>query len=304
MSYMRSTDSAVLQEFGRIMQEKDQLKKVAQTTAAPLSDDEKAKLQQALAGFAKMPSNGPGMERWINRLKGQTDPYLKQVHDALVQRHQLWQAGKGSDEVAKVPLPAAPPAKVAQVKAPPVNQAVEAYTSKLRELQARATTPNPNHDPKLMISRRELAHLAQLGRAVSPQVAQQANGPLLEYDAGRDPKPVLLGLKTHEEAAAVPHNNRAALSIREKVAEQKAYDVTGKEDIVHEAHPQTAKVNGDVVENLNEQQDADLAVAEKSAKSILIALYKLAKRLKAEKNAKAYTLVKETFLELSKSLRK
>lgn len=89
-----------------------------------------------------------------------------------------------------------------------------------------------------------------------------------------------------------------------KTAEQKSYDVTGKEDLVHEAHPQTAKVNDEVVENIAEQQRADREVAEKSAKGILVALYKLAKRLKAEKNTKAYSLVKETFLDLSKSLKK
>lgn len=213
MSYMRSTDSAVLQEFGRLMQEKEQLKKVAQV-AAPLSDDEKIKLQHALAEFTKAPSNGGAMEKWIARLNGQTDPYLKQVHDALSQRWSLWSQGKDSKEVASIPLPAFP-------------------------TQAPAMPP------------------------------------------------------TH-----------AALSIRQKLADQKAYDVTGKEDIVHEAHPQSAKVEGDTVENLNEQQDADLAIADKSAKNVLIALYKLAKSLKAEKNDKAYALVKETFLDLSKSLKK
>lgn len=305
MSYMRSTDSAVLQEFGRIMQEKDELKKVAQT-AAPLSDDEKEKLRHTLAGLAAAPSNGPAMERWISRLRGQIEPYLKQVHDALAERYRLWSAGKSAAEIAAVPLPASP-TKVAQVKGPasPADAAFEAYTNKLIELQVRAQKPNPNHDPALMISRRELEHLAQLGRAVNPDIAKQATGPLLEYDAGRDPKPVLLGMKTHEEAS-MPHRTvaSATLSIHEKVAEQKSYDVTGKEDIVHEAHPQTAKVNGEVVENLNEQQRADLAVAEKSAKNILVALYKLAKRLRSEKNTKAYSLVKECFLELSKSLKK
>jgi hypothetical protein len=237
MSYMRSTDSAVLQEFGRIMQEKDELKKVAQVNP----------------------------------------------------------------------------------------DAFEAYKNKLLDLQLRAQKPNPNHDPRLMISKRDLEQLVQLGRAVSQDFAQQAMGVLAEYDAGRDPKPVLLGLKTHEELAKVPRtpntprmpdrmqNNvvkapipstRAALSTREKTADQKAYDVTGKEDIVQQAHPKTSIVSGDVVENLNEQQDADLLVAEKSAKNVLLALYKLAKRLRAEKNEKAYVLVKETFLELSKSLKK
>lgn len=225
MSYMKSTDSAVLEEFGRIMQEKEAMTKIAQAVA-PLSEDDKAKLQRALAEFVKSPSNGPGMEKWINRLKGQTDPYLKSVHDALAQRYQLWAAGKDSKEVGAVALPGAPQ---------PNNM---------------ATQPQPG-------------------------------------------APV----------AAVPPA-RAALSTRQKTADGKAYDVTGKEDIVNEAHPGKAMVEGELVENLNQQQDADKAVAEKSAKNVLIALYKLAKRLKAEKNEKAYALVKETFLDLSKSFKK
>lgn len=226
MSYMRSTDSAVLQEFGRIMQEKEELKKVAQVAAAPLSEEEKAKLQHALAEFTKNPANGPGMEKWINRLKGQADPYLKQVHDALAERYSLWAQGKEGKEVGAIPLP------------------------------------------------------------MGQQPAQMAKQP-----AAAPP------------VAAVPPA-RAALSAREKTADQKAYDVTGKEDMVAEAHPGKAMVEGELVENLNQQQAADKAVAEKSAKNILIALYKLAKRLKAENNEKAYALVKETFLDLSKSLKK
>jgi len=224
MTYMRSTDSAVLQEFGRLMEEKDALKKVAQVV--PLSDEEKAKLQHALAGLMQMPSNGPAMEKWVNRLKGQTDPYLKQVHDALAQRYSLWSQGKDAKEVGAVPLP------------------------------------------------------------MAPQPDQMAKHPT-----------------SGQPVAAVPPA-RAALSVREKTADGKEYGVTPKEDLVHEAHPKSALVSGDVVENLNEQQDADLAVAEKSAKDILLALYKLAKRLQAEKNDKAYALVKDTFLELSKSLKK
>lgn len=225
MKYMRSTDSAVLQEFGRLMEKKDGLKKVAQA-AAPLTDQEKARLQNALGEFMKMPSNGPGMEKWINRLKEQTDPYLKQVHDALAERYKLWAQGKDAQEIGAVPLPGVTqPSQKAKVPAPGAPIA-----------------------------------------AVTPA--------------------------------------RAALSTREKVAEQKAYDVSGKEDMVQEAHPNKAMVEGELVENLNEQQDADKAVAEKSAKSILVALYKLAKRLKAENNKKAYALVKDTFLDLSKSLKK
>ena len=225
MKYMRFEDSAVLQEFGRIMQEKEELKKVAQATA-PLSEDEKAKLQHTLAELQKAPSNGPAMEKWLKRLQGQADPYLKSVHDALAQRYALWQQGKEAAEIGAVPFPGAP------------------------QPDGVAAKPAPG-------------------------------------------APV----------AAVPPA-RAALSQREKTAEQKAYDVTGKEDMVAEAHPGTATVEGEVVENLNQQQAADKAVAEKSAKNVLVALYKLAKRLQAEQNEKAYALVKETFLDISKSLKK
>ncbi len=97
----------------------------------------------------------------------------------------------------------------------------------------------------------------------------------------------------------------ASVSETGKTAEQKAYDVTGKEDLVHEAHPNPAKTCGDeLVENLNEQQDADKEVAEKSARDVLVALYKLAKRLKSENNDEAFTLVKNTFLDISNSLKK
>ena len=209
---LRSTSSSVLEEFGRLMQQKEELKKVAQVMAAPLGDDEKAKLQQALAALTKMPAQGPMMEHWMQRLKGQADPYLKQVHDALAQRYQLWADGKDAAEVGAIPLPLAP---------------------------------------------------------------QKDNM------AAQPPMPTTASVKQ---------------------ADQKAYDVTGKEDIVHEAHPNKAMVSGDLVENLNQQQDADLSVAQKSA--VLKALYKLAKKLQAEKNDAAYKMVKETFMDLSKSLKK
>jgi hypothetical protein len=111
--------------------------------------------------------------------------------------------------------------------------------------------------------------------------------------------------KSRQQASVPTHRRQGqALSQREKVAEEKKYDVSPKEDIVHEAHPQTAKVSGDVVENLNEQQAADLEVAQKSAKDVLTALYKLAKKLQAEKNDVAYKLVKETFLDIAKTIKK
>ncbi len=103
-------------------------------------------------------------------------------------------------------------------------------------------------------------------------------------------------------APAAPVAPTKAASV-EKTADQKCYDVTPKEDLVDLAHPQTAHVAGDVVENANEQHAADKAVAEKSA-AILKALYKLAKRLQAEQNEEAYKLVKATFLEVSATLKK
>lgn len=223
MSYMKSTDSAVLAEFGRIMSEKEGLKKIAQV--APLSQEEFGALQRTLTDLTKNPANGPTMEKWINRLKGQTDPFLNAVHTALVNRYQLWSEGKDNAAISSILLPS--PANAPQMAGKPAGQPI----------------------------------------------------------------------------AAIPQNH-ASLNSNKKVAEQKAYDVTGKEDMVAKAHPGTAMVEGDVVENNNEQQDADLAVAEKSAKAVLLALYKLAKRLKAENNEKAYALVKETFLDLSKSFKK
>lgn len=89
-----------------------------------------------------------------------------------------------------------------------------------------------------------------------------------------------------------------------KTAEEKLYDLAGNEDMVQEAHPVSAKVNGDTVENLNEQQAADTQVAEKSAKEILKALYKLANQLKADKQEVAFGYVKRAFLDIAKTLKK
>lgn len=91
-----------------------------------------------------------------------------------------------------------------------------------------------------------------------------------------------------------------------KTAEGKAYEVLPDTDIVNKAHPGKAMVNGDVVENLEQQQEADLAVARKSAKikEVLGELYKMAKKLQAEGNDKAYQLVKETALEIAQELKK
>jgi hypothetical protein len=227
MKYMAFNDSEILREFGRLMEEKDGLKKVAQVVQ-PLSEEEKGKLQHFLGELQKMPANGPGMERWMNRLKGQMDPYLKSVHESLAQRYSLWSQGKDASELAQIPLP-----------------------------------------------------LSGQGMAQNPAA----------------PAPVAGNPGMPKGADVIEAN--------EKTAEQKAYDVTGKEDIVNTAHPHPAKVCGDeLVENLNEQQKADKEVAEKSAKDVLVALYKLAKRLKAEKNDEAYELVKKTFLDISSSLKK
>lgn len=211
MSYMKSTDSAVLQELGRILQERDGLKKVAQQ--AP----------------------GAGDQIWANAVKhGPNTSAWKQAKEMF----------------------AADPAKTELL-----NKAEYVYFN------------NSEND-------------ANAWRKVfeqSPAMAKQ-------------PAPGM-------PIASMPPAH-AALSSRDKTADQKAYDVTGKEDIVNEAHPGKAMVETELVENLNQQQDADKAVAEKSAKNVLIALYKLAKRLKAENNEKAYALVKETFLDLSKSFKK
>lgn len=213
MSYMKSIDSAVLAEFGRIMGEKDELKKVAQL--APNASD------QAWANAMK---HGPNTSAW-NQAKA------------------MFANDKGKLDL--------------------LNKAEYVYFNE---------SENDANAWKKVFEQSQPAMAKQPAPAAPP-------------------------------VAAVPPA-RAALSIHEKTAEQKAYDVTGKEDMVQEAHPTSAKVEGETVENLNEQQKADKAVAEKSAKNVLVALYKLAKRLKAEKNEKAYALVKETFLDLSKSFKK
>jgi hypothetical protein len=226
MKYMSFDQSEVLREYARIMQEKDGLTKIAQAVV-PLTEDEKTKLHNFLAELVKAPANGPGMERWMMRLKGTQDPYFKSVHDALAQRYSLWAQGKDSTEISTVPLP---------TQSQPDNMAEQ---------------PVPS----------------------SP-------------------------------VASAPGPVRAALSQRAKTAEQKCYEVTLKEDMIQKAHPVPAKTCGDeLVENKNEQQEADLAVAEKSAQ-IVKALYKLAKRLRVEKNDEAYKLVKDACLEIAKTIKR
>ena len=219
MSYMRSTDSAVLQEFGRIMEEKEGLKKVAQ--AAGLTPEQQAAWAKIMQG------HGPGTKAWkeaAELLKGN-----KAYSDLMAQAQQIYFGDESANDA----------------------MAWKKHLEGAQQSPAMATQPAPAPAP----------------------------------------------------SGAVPPA-RASLSVREKTAEGKSYDVTGKEDMVQEAHPGKAMVEGELVENLNEQHAADKAVAEKSAKNILVALYKLAKRLKTENNEKAYKLVKETFLDLSKSFKK
>lgn len=207
MSYMKSTDSAVLAEFGRIMEEKDGLKKIAQ--AAPGAAEQ---------AWASAMNHGPNTTAW---------KHAKEMF-----------AG---------------------------DAAKKALLDKAEYVYFNESEGDANAWKKVF-------------QQQSPAMAKQ-------------PAP-------GTPVAAIPPVRAA------KTAEEKKYDVSGKEDLVNEAHPGKAMVEGDVVENLNQQQDADKAVAEKSAKNVLVALYKLAKRLKAEKNEKAYALVKETFLDLSKSFKK
>lgn len=115
--------------------------------------------------------------------------------------------------------------------------------------------------------------------------------------------------KQQSQHAQAPQKNpltakHQSLSQREKTADQKCYDVTPDSDMVGTAHPKSAVVSGDVVENIAEQQEADLEVAQKSAKEILTALYKLAKQLQAQNNIEAYKLVKATFLDIAKTIKK
>jgi len=212
MGYMKSTDSAVLAEFGRIMGEKDGLSKIAQ--AAPAVADQV---------WASAIQHGPNTSAW----------------------------------------------------------------TKAKQMFAGDSTKKALLDKAEYVYFNESENDANAWKKVFEQNPAMA----------KQPAPTA-------PMAEVPSPHTASVDVNEKTAEQKAYDVTGKEDMVQEAHPGSAKVEGETVENLNEQQEADKAVAEKSAKNVLVALYKLAKRLKAEKNEKAYVLVKETFLDLSKSFKK
>jgi hypothetical protein len=90
-----------------------------------------------------------------------------------------------------------------------------------------------------------------------------------------------------------------------KTADAKLYDVFGKQNIVHDAHPQTAYVNGDVVETVEEAQKIDIGVAQKEStgKQVVAELYNMAKQLKADKNDVAYKLVRATCVEIAKLIK-
>lgn len=226
MKYMAFNDSEILREFGRLMEEKDGLTKIAQAAQPDL-----AKLQKDIA---ESPNNQYALQRALQVLHPlKDDAKWAPTFAALDQRRVAQEAGKDAHEVnaIAVPLPA---------------------------LDGMASQP-----------------------PAAPSSAPIAAQP------------------------AAPSKDASVVEVYEKTADAKSYDVTGKEDIVDEAHPKPAKVCGDeLVENLNEQQDADEAVATKSAKEVLVALYKLAQRLKAEDNEEAFDLVKKTFLDISGSLKK
>lgn len=233
MKYMKSNQSSVLQEFGRIMEEKDGLRKNAQALPPP-----------AWAPGTSM----PGAEQMLS---GPKPPAWEKLFADL-------ESARGNPK------------------------ALEAVQGHLQSMNYPASEQG-YYDQALQLLQRSMA---------------PAN---LQADARAKQHPSTDGAQVAK--APTMHKNQS-LSARDKTAEQKTYDVTPKEDLVHEAHPVSAKVSGDVVENLNEQQDADLAVAEKSAKDVLKALYKLAKELQVEGNETAYKMVKETFLDISKTIKK
>ena len=171
-------ESVVLREFAKIASKEGFLKSAQMTTGplegarqpAPAPTDQHKQLvdfiNKELAGLRAMPANGPGMERIMKKLRGQTDPYLVNVLAYVKQLYTAWQSSKTGEELKQI----------------------------------------TNQDPSLKM----MAHASY------------------------------------------------------KMAE-KEYDVMADSKILHHAHPSTAKVEGDVVENAEEQQDADLKVAQKSA---------------------------------------
>lgn len=228
MKQIGFNDSAILQEFGRIMQEKDGIKKIAQDASATA----KAELEKLYFGALQQTPNN---EAYWNKAK----QLAQQIGD--------------------------------QNALTAINSAHAAY----------------QHGDK------------DYAKYFATQTERDAF----------DDMPIIPKEKLHVTPAPSPHvvpkvSSRA--NAYNKTAEQKAYDVTPKEDMIAAAHPKSALVNGDVVENKSEQQKADLAVAQKSAqlKTVVAGLYRLAKRLEAEKNMKAYKLVKATFLELAGDLKK
>ena len=202
--------------------------------------------------------------------------------------------------------------KTAQAQTPE-QQARDVTLAKLLSKPDRVTTDELNR----LYSATNLADYTALkGRVRAAQTA-------LMGDTQLDVKPILRGESAPVAAApaTVPKESLApaskkpvapvqkggaALSSRQKTAEQKLYDVTPKEDIIHTAHPKTAVVCGETVENLNEQHKADRDIAEKEPqlRKTLASLIQLTKTLKAENNLVAYKLVKATIMDLAKPLMK
>lgn len=81
------------------------------------------------------------------------------------------------------------------------------------------------------------------------------------------------------------------------------YGVMPDSDIVNKAHPGVAKVEGDVVENIAQQQAEDLKVVNKKAKLVLETLKSIATDLKKRKQVKAYNEVVKTYKEVCADLK-
>lgn len=310
MRHMKFNDSAVLREFGRIMEEKQGLQKQAQL-ASP-------EAQQLDKLFAQLPSHQVHGAAWqsakalaeklgdMNKSKA-----ISNAEASFDAGEGDWQKFLASPDLARESNPA-PADKTAQV-APPAPAPVApapARPDRAKVMEYVMNKLKHQKDPKMFAQ--ELANAKKMA-GPDAMLQQKLDGIGMAHQKAMEAASEMAKLMqpTMDDMAANPAIPEAplppktqALSARHKVADQKAYDVTPHEDMIGEAHPKPAKVCGDeLVENKNEQQDADLAVAQKSAeeagKKIVTALYKLAKKLHGEGNMEAYKLVADTFLELT-----
>lgn len=155
-------------------------------------------------------------------------------------------------------------------------------------------------------------------KATNPEMAQRVKDAwYAKTFSGKDNtavKAILMGEVEHDPFAGIT-GNPGAVAVSPPIQKQlsshqsvktadKEYDAVPDSKIVLESHPGKAMVEGELVENVIQQQAADLAVAEKSATiKVLKDLAKVAAAIK-DSDKEAYKLVMASARTLHAGLKK